>query len=193
MHETSSKIRQVTLNVDVGYAISALGIMKVVQFVFLLIAWACMADCYLALDVMYGGRYRFFLFVTIYGWFCIIFLYVCFLLMLTNKINLPAVISDVRIVVVIFEATWALLLLISASLVADAAAKNGNNTYSVWKSYYGEKRNNGHNNNLDTMITAVAFGFCSLVVFIVDIVFLILKIIKSRQAVWATPRMQLPA
>ena len=33
VHETSSKIRQVTLNVDVGYAISALGIMKVVQFV----------------------------------------------------------------------------------------------------------------------------------------------------------------
>ena len=58
-----------------------------------------MADCYSALDVMYGRRDRFYLFVTIYGWFCIIFLYVCFLLMLTRKVNLPAVISDVKIVV----------------------------------------------------------------------------------------------
>ena len=47
----------------------------------------------------------------------------------------------------IFEATWAFLLLISATLVADAAAKN------VWKSYYGQERQKGQ--ALDTMITAV--------------------------------------
>lgn len=53
----------------------------------------------------------------------------------------------------IFEATWAFLLLISASLAADAAAKNDNNTYSVRKSYYGQKRQKGQ--SLDTLITAV--------------------------------------
>ena len=54
---------------------------------FLLISWACMADCcVLPSGTMFNGRYGFFLFVLIFGWLCIMAFYVIYLLMLADKL-----------------------------------------------------------------------------------------------------------
>ena len=54
---------------------------------FLLISWACMADCcVLPSGTMFNGRYGFFLFVLIFGWLCIMAFYVLYLLMLADKL-----------------------------------------------------------------------------------------------------------
>ena len=54
---------------------------------FLLISWACMADCcVLPSGTMFNGRYGFFLFVLIFGWLCIMAFYAIYLLMLADKL-----------------------------------------------------------------------------------------------------------
>ena len=54
---------------------------------FLLISWACMADCcVLPSGTMFNGRYGFFLFVLIFGWLCIMAFYALYLLMLADKL-----------------------------------------------------------------------------------------------------------
>ena len=54
---------------------------------FLLISWACMADCcVLPSGTMFNGRYGFFLFVLIFGWLCIMVFYAIYLLMLADKL-----------------------------------------------------------------------------------------------------------
>ncbi|KAL9976208.1 hypothetical protein ACROYT_G013480 [Oculina patagonica] len=112
MSQDGGQVRQVTLHVNVGYAKSVLGIIKVIQFV------------------------------------------LC------------------------FEILWALLLVISAGLVQPIA------------SYYGFLATTGGGDGVkriyNPMMAAVVFGFFTFVAFFVDIVILIIKIVKGRQAVAAT-------
>lgn len=67
---------------------------------FLLITWAYLADsvCY-GSGTPFGGRYGFYLVVTIFGSLSNTCIYVWFLLMLSEKIKLPAAIADGMIVV----------------------------------------------------------------------------------------------
>ncbi|XP_078368917.1 uncharacterized protein LOC144652736 [Oculina patagonica] len=180
MSQDGGQVRQVTLHVNVGYAKSVLGIIKVIQFFFLMLTWVCMADCCSGAhaNTLYSGRYGFYLFVTIFGWLCIPVIYVWFLLTLSDKVKLPAAIADGLIVVLCFEILWALLLVISAGLVQPIA------------SYYGFLATTGGGDGVkriyNPMMAAVVFGFFTFVAFFVDIVILIIKIVKGRQAVAAT-------
>ncbi|CAH3169384.1 unnamed protein product, partial [Porites evermanni] len=129
------QVRQVTLNVDLGYAKSILGICKVLEFIWLL---SFCVNIWLAL---YHG-------------------FLCYLS------------SDASGQLLGFEVLWALLILISASLVGQVA------------NYYGTvatKAAADVKRFYQTMAAGVAFGFFALVVFIVDIVVLIIKIVKARR------------
>ncbi|XP_073230514.1 uncharacterized protein [Porites lutea] len=194
------QVRQVTLNVDLGYAKSILGICKVLEFLFLLISWACMADCcVLPSGTMFNGRYGFFLFVLIFGWLCIMVFYAIYLLMLADKLIKK---FDSRFLLLGFEVLWALLILISASLVGQVAnyyATVGTTTSQLTSQLSqlgqaGSKAAADVNENLgvskrfyQTMGAGVAFGFFALVVFIVDIVVLIIKIVKARRGSATNP------
>jgi len=141
---------------DIGlsmvYIMSIPGILKIVEFFTLMIAFSLGAD-------LPGtwGRMKFFLFVAITSWIIVIAVFVLFALNIISRINLNI---DWNIPVFIFAIVVAVLLLISSSLIADNAED--------WKAFSGFS-------SLDKLRAAAAFGFISMFVFIGDAVVHFLK------------------
>ncbi|XP_020911000.1 uncharacterized protein LOC110248787 [Exaiptasia diaphana] len=143
------------VEMNTGYAKSIPGILKIVEFCLLLLSFSCISDC------CYGGygygtwrsRISFFLAVAVIGWLIVGAIFVFFFFKLTEKV--PQV--NFNLVVFITSIVFAVLLLISASLVAKIADD---------LNYGGKFRWAGW----DTMVAGIAFGFFAMVAFIVDVV-----------------------
>jgi len=143
------------IELSMPYIKSIPGILKIVEFFTLMIAFALGADA--AQIIGTWGRMDFFLFVTITSWIIVIAVFVLFVVNIISKINLTI---DWNIPVLIFAIVAAVLLLISSSLIADNAQKLKGFTGWSW---------------LDKLRAAAAFGFISMFVFIGDAVVHFLK------------------
>lgn len=142
------------IGLSMAYIMSIPGILKIVEFFTLMIAFA------LGADIPYigtWGRMSFFLFVTITSWILVIAVFILLAFNITSQINLNI---DWNIPVLIFAIVVAFLLLISSSLIADDAEN--------WKIASGLSWH-------DKLRAAAAFGFISMFVFIGDAVVHFLK------------------
>lgn len=142
------------IGLSMAYIMSIPGILKIVEFFTLMIAFS------LGADISYfgtWGRMSFFLFVTITSWIIVIAVFVLFALNIISRINLNI---DWNIPVFIFAIVVAVLLLISSSLIADNAEDLKVLSGLSW---------------LDKLRAAAAFGFISMFVFIGDAVVHFLK------------------
>lgn len=139
-----------SIRLTMGYIISIPGILKIVEFFTLMLAFA------LAADVDYlgtWGRMNFFLFVTITSWLLVIAVFVLFAFNIISKINLSI---DWNIPVFVFALVAAILLLLSSALLADYVAGFSGSV-------------------IDKVRAAAAFGFISMFVFIADAVVCFLR------------------
>lgn len=142
------------IGLSMAYIMSIPGILKIVEFFTLMIAFA------LGADIQYSGnwgRMSFFLFVTIMSWILVMAVFVLFAFNIISKINLNI---DWNIPVLIFAVVVAFLLLISSSLIANDAEN-----WKTWSSFFP----------IDKLRAAAAFGFISMFVFIADAVVHFLK------------------
>lgn len=144
--------------VNTGYAKSIPGILRIVEFALLLVAWACVAHC--CGDA--GGRIAFFLFVTIFGWICVGALFLLFLLKFEGKISGV----NWNIFHMVFGAVMAVLLLVSASLVADTAAR-WKRLYDYYTQFHGLYYT--YATLYDNLVAGAVFAFLALIVFVVDV------------------------
>lgn len=140
------------VNLDTGYATSCFGILKIIEFICLLIGWACLVDATKGRGWR-GHRYRrssrenFFLGVNIAAWvfviiwFCLYFFMLCGHFSFNNKMLIFAIIHLI----------WFLLLLISGALLTDDVVTNcgGCEVYEV----------------------AAAFGLISALIFLIDAIY----------------------
>lgn len=143
------------IGLSMAYIMSIPGILKIVEFFTLMIAFA------LGADIQYlgtWGRMSFFLFVTIMSWILVIAVFILFAFNIISKINLNI---DWNIPVLIFAIVVAFLLLVSSSLIANDAEN--------WKVF--QSGVSWH----DKLRAAAAFGFISMFVFIGDAVLHFLK------------------
>jgi len=143
------------IGLSMAYIMSIPGILKIVEFFTLMIAFA------LGADIQYSGnwgRMSFFLFVTIMSWILVMAVFVLFAFNIISKINLNI---DWNIPVLIFAVVVAFLLLISSSLIADDAED-----WKILSSLVSP---------IDKLRAAAAFGFISMFVFIGDAVVHFLK------------------
>ncbi|XP_078365745.1 plasmolipin-like [Oculina patagonica] len=137
------------IGLTMSYITSIPGILKIVEFFTLMLAFA------LAADTSYRwSRMEFFLFVTIFSWILVIAVFLLFAFNVVSKINLSI---DWNMPVLVFAVVVAILLLISSSLMADSA-------------------HGGKGSWFDKLRAAAAFGFISMFVFIGDAVLHFLKI-----------------
>ncbi|XP_073233103.1 uncharacterized protein [Porites lutea] len=116
------------------------------------------------------GRMDFFLFATITSWLLVIARLVsccCIAFDAMTTIFTLAIDSTIcgDLLVMIFDAVVAVFLLISSSLIADDARR--------WNDIHGGYRPSGF--SVDKLIAAAAFGFFSMVAFIIEAVFHFMK------------------
>lgn len=150
----------ITITFNKAYVVSIPGVLKIVEFILLMLAFS------IAADINFKNRgMSFFLFVTITSWLLVIAWFVLFTFNLHTKINLNI---NWNITLLIFAAVVAFLLLISSALLADDVRKiEEKSGYSL--PFLGPLR------------AAVAFGFIAMFVFIGDAVVNILKITGKTQ------------
>lgn len=144
-----------SIGLTMGYIISIPGILKIVEFFTLLLAFA------IAADMKYGGtsdEMNFFLFVTVTSWLLVIAVFVLFAFNIISIINLSI---DWNIPVFVFAVVAAFLLLLSSALLA--AVIPDRSLISYLKPL------------VDKLRAAVAFGFISMFVFIADAVVFFLR------------------
>ncbi|XP_073232314.1 uncharacterized protein [Porites lutea] len=115
------------------------------------------------------GRMDFFLFATITSWLLVIARLVSFCCIVFDAISIFKLAIDFTIcgdlLVMIFDAVVSVFLLISSSLIADDARR--------WNDIHGGYRPSGF--SVDKLIAAAAFGFFSMVAFIIEAVFHFMK------------------
>lgn len=164
----------ITITFNKAYVVSIPGVLKIVEFILLLLAFSIAAD----ISFAYRGRMSFFLFVTITSWLLVIAWFVLFTFNLQTKINLSI---NWNITLLIFAAVVAFLLLISSALLADGVRKFESvplgdvSANSIPDLVQDRKR------NLDLLRAAVAFGFIAMFVFIGDAVVEFLKVTGKTQ------------
>lgn len=158
--DTTARSHEAPASGDIGltmsYIISIPGILKIVEFFTLLLAFALAADGYAAVAqyvVVHWERMDFFLFVTVTSWLLVIAVFVLFAFNIISKINLSI---DWNIPVFVFALVAAFLLLLSSALLAAQTAR-------------------GYGPFSDRLNAAVAFGFISMFVFIADAVVYFLR------------------
>lgn len=168
----------ITITFNKAYVVSIPGVLKIVEFILLLLAFSIAAD----INVANWGRMSFFLFVTITSWLLVIAWFVLFTSNLHTKINLSI---NWNITLLIFAAVVAFLLLISSALLADDVRKFESVPFgdvsanSIPDLDQGQDRD--WNRNLDSLRAAVAFGFIAMFVFIGDAVVEFLKVTGKTQ------------
>lgn len=172
----------ITITFNKAYVVSIPGVLKIVEFILLLLAFSIAAD----INVANWGRMSFFLFVTITSWLLVIAWFVLFTSNLHTKINLSI---NWNITLLIFAAVVAFLLLISSALLADDVRKfesvsfgdfSANSSPDLDQDQYLDWNRN-RNRNLDSLRAAVAFGFIAMFVFIGDAVVEFLKVTGKTQ------------
>lgn len=145
------------LGLTMSYIKSIPGILKMVEFFTLLLAFAIASDAY-SLLLYNWGNMDFFLFVTVTSWIFVIAIFILFAFNIISKINFNL---DWNILVLVFAVVVAILLLISSALVAsDVSSAVSGGFFSSF---------------VDKTRAAVAFGFISMFVFIGDAVVHFLK------------------
>lgn len=164
----------ITVTFNKAYVVSIPGVLKIVEFILLLLAFSIAAD----ISFAYWGHMRFFLFVTITSWLLVIAWFVLFTFNLQTKINLSI---NWNITLLIFAAVVAFLLLISSALLADDVRKFEPGSYGDFSANSIPNLDRNWNRNLDSLRAAVAFGFIAMFVFIGDAVVNILKITGKTQ------------
>ncbi|XP_068699475.1 plasmolipin-like [Montipora capricornis] len=142
------------LGLTMSYIKSIPGILKMVEFFTLLLAFAIASDAY-SIYHYNLGKMDFFLFVTVTSWIFVIAIFILFAFNIISKINFNL---DWNILVLVFAVVVAILLLISSALLASFVGS----AFSGY-SYY------------DKIRAAAAFGFISMFVFIGDAVLHFLK------------------
>lgn len=144
------------LGLTMSYIKSIPGILKMVEFFTLLLAFAIASDAY-SLLLYNWGNMDFFLFVTVTSWIFVIAIFILFAFNIISKINFNL---DWNILVLVFAVVVAILLLISSALVASDVNEVSRLLLSSF---------------VDKTRAAVAFGFISMFVFIGDAVVHFLK------------------
>jgi len=140
------------IELTMAYVTSIPGILRIVEFFTLMLAFALAADSKEGISVVWSwGRMDFFLFVTVTSWILVIVVFILFAFNIIAKINLNI---DWNMPNLVFAVIVAILLLISSSLLADDARKLGNVRHSF----------------IDKLRAGVAFGFITMFVFIGDAV-----------------------
>lgn len=167
----------ITITFNKAYVVSIPGVLKIVEFILLLLAFSIAAD----ISFAYWGRMSFFLFVTITSWLLVIAWFVLFTFNLQTKINLSI---NWNITLLIFAAVVAFLLLISSALLADDVRKFKPMSYREFSANSTPNLQDLQPNlnlNLDSLRAAVAFGFIAMFVFIGDAVVEFLKVTGKTQ------------
>lgn len=144
------------LGLTMSYIKSIPGILKMVEFFTLLLAFAIASDAY-SLLLYNWGNMDFFLFVTVTSWIFVVAIFILFAFNIISKINFNL---DWNILVLVFAVVVAILLLISSALVASDVNEVSRLLLSSF---------------VDKTRAAVAFGFISMFVFIGDAVVHFLK------------------
>ncbi|XP_015779247.1 PREDICTED: uncharacterized protein LOC107357109 [Acropora digitifera] len=154
------------IGLNMPYIKSIPGILKIVEFFTLLLAFSIAGNAYSY--VSYYGYYHyyysyswgnmdFFLFATVTSWIVVLIFFVLFAFNIIAKINLNL---DWNLPVLVFAVIAAILILISSSLVAhDISPASG-----------------VHHPIYDKLRAGVAFGYISMLVLIGDAVVHVLKI-----------------
>lgn len=160
------------INIDKNYIKSIVGILKPIEFLMLLLAWALCASFRSGFPSLHASipssfSYRsaavgFFLFVTVTLWLLVIIVYILNVLSLMARVNIP----QKALIVVGVHGIWALLLLISTAVIAaDAVRLSGiSNWCTILNASESSKTTCG------TYDGAVAFGVFSCLAFIIDTV-----------------------
>ncbi|XP_022778432.1 uncharacterized protein LOC111319989 [Stylophora pistillata] len=143
------------IRVNKAYIKSIRGILKIVEFILLLLAFAIAVG--IRKDMEKKGGMEFFLIVTILSWLFVIAWFVLFTFNLHKRINLKE--KHWNITLLIFAAAVAFFLLISSAFLGDDVKKFRG--YST--SFMGAS-------TLVSLRAAVAFGFIAMFVFIGDVV-----------------------
>ncbi|XP_066936954.1 uncharacterized protein [Clytia hemisphaerica] len=146
------------MGLDTNYVKSYFGILKIIEFFFLLIAWACMVDYYNGNLSYLSSKNSFFVAMNIMAWVFVIIWFFGYLLSQCHLVN----ISNKMVVYGIIHLIWFALLLISGALCAQLAAdtRKACDYLSRFNKYY--------TCNIAKYEAAVAFGIISSVVFLVD-------------------------
>lgn len=149
------------IGLNIPYIQSIPGILKIVEFFTLLLAFSVGGNAYASLHFNYGDM-DFFLFATVTSWIMVLVFFVLFAFNVIAKINVDL---DWNLPVLVFAVIAAILILISSSLVAhDVSFSTDYIIHPFLASYFNKVR------------AGVAFGFISMFVFIGDAVVHVLKI-----------------
>lgn len=150
------------IGLNMPYIKSIPGILKIVEFFTLLLAFSIAGNAYASIHYNYGDM-DFFLFATVTSWIIVMVFYVLFAFNIIAKINLNV---DWNLPVLVFAVIAAILILISSSLVAHDVSQvpTGFYVHSILAAFYNKLR------------AGVAFGYISMFVFIGDAVVHVLKI-----------------
>jgi len=169
-----TKVARGLVSCNPRYLVSPVGILKLVEAVLLMLAWALCSGfrngydnafystVYASSDIRYSsGGIGFFLFVTVTLWLIVIVFIVLGLLGLLEKLRIPMK----MLIFAIFHAVSAVLLLIATAVIAaDAAA------IPSWWCENVVNNNKHFSTTCETYEAAVAFGAFSIIAFIVDAV-----------------------
>jgi len=131
---------------DTAYAQSCYGILKILEFICLLVCWACIID----VTSGYGrhSRTSFLLGVSISAWIFVIIFFCCYLFMLCGHFSF----NNKGLIFAICHFIWFVLLLISGALAADYIA-----SYRRCRTSY-----------CDIYKVSCAFGLFSALLFLID-------------------------
>ncbi|XP_078365632.1 plasmolipin-like [Oculina patagonica] len=175
MEDPDLRVRQTGL--DLEYLKSVPGLLKIVEIICLLLAFACLSGFTLKFtDDRYGGRFDFFYFATITSWLLVIILFVMFLLRLYERFTN----INWNLVMAVYSPVTAFLLLISSALVLDAAIYYRRHE----RPFKGQIQPICDMEPCGNVEAAGAFGIISMVLFAVDT---ILYCMKNRNTGSAQP------
>lgn len=156
------------VSLNTGYVKSIQGILKILEIITICVAYSCLADFDRDIGYFIGGkyegRYDFFMSVFVIGWAVVLFVFFVFLFAVESKI---ATEKNWNIALLVFSVLFALLFIISSSLMADFL----DDLYNArWHKIRGLKRYS------EVLTASVFFGFFSAVLLLVDAVLVFKKV-----------------
>ncbi|KXJ24197.1 CKLF-like MARVEL transmembrane domain-containing protein 4 [Exaiptasia diaphana] len=126
-----------TGTIDTRYIISKFGILKILEIILLLIAFASLTGYTGQTPTdqdKHKGRYDFFYFATITTWLIVIILFLVYGIRMNRKLNI-----NWNLAMMVYSVVTAFLLLLASSLVLDAVieyrGKEGLDSHKNWLMY----------------------------------------------------------
>lgn len=148
---------------NVGYPKSAPGILKILEFLTLVVAFACLADCCRGLESWWSGKYsdyyKLFIGSTVSAWLLVIIIFLLYFFCVVSRLNAPW-----TVLVLVFNLVFGILIFVASALMAVYAD-------DISGSAKGSK-------HFDLVIVAVVFGFISAVLLLID-AFVHFKMVKQ--------------